>query len=359
MASTIFTYDHNPPKVSSPWPMLKSGETYSVELNISELHYGRPAARMEDYGITKLQPEPQEGPVEYKLHLLLRSRNKMIEPKHNRSPPRAIESPLPARNSTRGQIMTDSPDPVNAAQSSQPRQERVLHLTTQLLWRLQQSSPLHAAAQVPSSTSVPATSLRNSAMPSWPGTIAPGLEQSQGALYEIGVSDNGTLEGLVETEMRESLLTLQSMAASLGCCVVIRRLVTVNDTKVQSELSDAEGSEDEIDSEQAPWLWVVEAFIAPGAVSAPIERLPSTLEVAQKSGQLLSEHHAISLDTSLRMVALEQLRVSLIGISTSGKSSLLGTLSTSTLDNGRGKSRLRYESHLFQLNFAYILRPSS
>ena len=38
--------------------------------------------------------------------------------------------------------------------------------------------------------------------------------------------------------------------------------------------------------------------------------------------------------------SLPQLRISLTGATMSGKSSLLGTLSTGTLDNGRGKSRL-------------------
>ena len=45
----------------------------------------------------------------------------------------------------------------------------------------------------------------------------------------------------------------------------------------------------------------------------------------------------------------EQIRVSLTGSTTSGKSSLLGTLSTSTLDNGRGKSRLSLLKHRHEI----------
>lgn len=56
-----------------------------------------------------------------------------------------------------------------------------------------------------------------------PGTLWQGLEESRGALYEIGVSDDGTLVGLPDDEMEESLLTLRVMAASLGCVVQVTR----------------------------------------------------------------------------------------------------------------------------------------
>ena len=45
----------------------------------------------------------------------------------------------------------------------------------------------------------------------------------------------------------------------------------------------------------------------------------------------------------------EQIRVSLTGATGSGKSSLLGSLSTSTLDNGRGKSRLSLLKHRHEI----------
>lgn len=47
--------------------------------------------------------------------------------------------------------------------------------------------------------------------------------------------------------------------------------------------------------------------------------------------------------------SLPQLRVSLTGTTMSGKSSLLGTLSTGTLDNGRGKSRLSLLKHRHEI----------
>lgn len=50
-----------------------------------------------------------------------------------------------------------------------------------------------------------------------------------------------------------------------------------------------------------------------------------------------------------RHASLPQLRVSLAGATMSGKSSLLGTLSTGTLDNGRGKSRLSLLKHRHEI----------
>lgn len=47
--------------------------------------------------------------------------------------------------------------------------------------------------------------------------------------------------------------------------------------------------------------------------------------------------------------SLPQLRISLTGATMSGKSSLLGTLSTGTLDNGRGKSRLSLLKHRHEI----------
>lgn len=45
-----------------------------------------------------------------------------------------------------------------------------------------------------------------------PQPLYPGLEESKGALYEIGVADDGELVGLAEDEMEESLNNLRAMA---------------------------------------------------------------------------------------------------------------------------------------------------
>ena len=132
------------------------------------------------------------------------------------------------RQRTFSQTIANEPGPV-LAPSNQSRQNRLEQLTTQLLWRLQQSSPYHASStsdlvlpKLPEATE----SLRT---PQRPGKLLAGLEESRGALYEIGVSDDGTFVGLTKDEMDESLTNLRAMAASLGCNVEVVRMVLVGD----------------------------------------------------------------------------------------------------------------------------------
>src|SRR6187402_10586 len=163
------------------------------------------------------------------------------------------------------------------APSNQARQNRLESLTTQLLWRLQQSSPYHASStsdlvlpQLPEAKESLET-------PSRPGKLIPGLEESRGALYEIGVSDNGTFIGLTSDEMDESLTNLRAMAASLGCNVEVIRMVIVGDcewhesstTKVtisaKKHLSPHQNLETDKHStlRHQAQLWVVEALVTP------------------------------------------------------------------------------------------------
>ena len=91
--ASIFTYDPDPPRVSSPWlkcevasrkgtPISKSELKGRVSSGLSEPGFSFSASTgttplpglLSDYNITKLEPEPQTGPAEYKLHLLLRPR---------------------------------------------------------------------------------------------------------------------------------------------------------------------------------------------------------------------------------------------------------------------------------------------
>ncbi len=336
MASTIFTYDHDPPKVASPWPSSAVGPVPIEETIIEQLRFDESAQKLGDYGVENLEPEPQEGPVEYKLHLLLRPRSKIIDPR-SRSPKTSTE-PSQQTSLSVQQRPRHISSPIVAAQSSEPRQERLLHLTTQLLWRLQQSSPLHLTAQSFSDRSVSGAKSSRSEDEQKTVSLAPSLNHSQGALYEIGVSDDGALEGLNESEMRESLLTLQSMAISLGCGVVVRRLIRVNQTVKSVGVEEAQRTDSVV---HQPMLWVAEAFVRPGLASPTDAKFVSADSIASSEfvrpmgdvGTELEDRFAESFEA-------EQLRISLTGSSTSGKSSLLGTLSTSTLDNGRGRSRL-------------------
>jgi GTPase len=174
--------------------------------------------------------------------------------------------------------------------------------------------------------------------------VLPGLEASRGALYEIGVADDGTLAGLTKDEMDESLTTLRIMAASLGCNVEVLRMLVVG----ECEWVDSSGAEDSGGSESEgvlhhAKLWVAEALVTPDLrprddAQSPAARSPGAARQAEalpdpKQGPLTGD----------------QLRVTLTGPTTSGKSTLLGTLSSGTLDNGRGKGRLGLLKHLHEV----------
>ncbi|CEO60614.1 hypothetical protein PMG11_05231 [Penicillium brasilianum] len=354
--ASIFTYDPDPPRVSSPWST--SGSSTPAQANQanqpsksglairtrSSSTLDRAPDFLSDYGITKLEPEPQEGPTEYKLHLLLRPRrpylsmstgNVVAGSYHSRvSLTPASYSASPAHDAT--------PRPMQA-KSAQSRQQRLQGLTTQLLWRLQQSSPFHSSTTANLVVPVLPEASPQLGVPSKPARLLPGLEESQGALYEIGVADDGTFVGLTEDELDESLTTLQTMAASLGCKVEIQRRVIVG---------KCEWAEDSLVVPPDPTkcrresLWVAEALVSPDLDFYNLSSARKKNTTAVGSVADAEDESAAEEDSS----NTEQIRISLTGPSASGKSSLLGTLTSSSLDNGRGSSRLSLLKHRHEIS---------
>ncbi|KAI4169731.1 MAG: hypothetical protein LQ343_005472 [Gyalolechia ehrenbergii] len=300
-----------------------------------------------DFGIKSLEPEPQEGSTEYKLHLLLRPRRSFAALSTVQRVPGSHLSK--SRLSDPGSASPSSSSlpkiPATPASSNQSKQSRLQGLTTQLLWRLQQSSPHHPASKselvVPA---LPDVSERID-VPSMPGTLLPGLGDSQGALYEIGVADDGTLVGLTNDELHESLAVLRAMASSLGCNVHIKHRIIVGDCQW---LEDAEKPGKSTQTLHTEKLWVAEALVIPHLPSGR-PRDPAAQDFSGVGNSVLIKFPPTSGKTQLDKPQKHQLRVSLTGSTTSGKSSLLGTLSTSTLDNGRGKSRLSLLKHRHEI----------
>lgn len=230
--------------------------------------------------------------------------------------------------------------------SGQSRQNRLLNLTTQLLWRLQQSSPFHSASR--SSLVVPVLPCDriNEAVIDGPDGLLPGLEESQGALYEIGVSDDGAFVGLTEDELEESLMTLRAMACSLGCKVQVLRRVIVGDCRWIEASQTSDGSAGML---RYGDLLVAEALVTP---NFDVAKQPNVPRSSQSDGVRISNIPSATSDHEVVQKIesqTEQLRISLAGSTTSGKSSLLGTLSSSVLDNGRGKSRLLLLKHRHEI----------
>ena len=358
--ASIFTFDPDPPKISSPWsntPVSTPRILPVDSANSQEVIFGGlrapPPIPLAEYGIARLDAEPQEGPTEYKLHLLLRAGRSLaasttgmhVSGSHHASTANPPFKPRPgnfaAGSSAPSDLKQCSPASLPSLQS---RQNRLQHLTTQLLWRLQQSSPYHSSSaadlvlpQLPEAT-------LELGVPPRPGRLIPGLEDSRGALYEIGVSDDGTFVGIVKSEMDESIINLQAMAASLGCRVEVMRAVVVASAQLSREpIGGVQATAKELRIED---LWVVEALVLPdtGVPAAG----PAPLSPLTHSG-IVSAHPKDGPASADEDSHTEQLRVSLTGSTTSGKSSLLGTLSTSTLDNGRGKSRLSLLKHRHEI----------
>lgn len=222
--ASIFTFDPDPPRVSSPWARVTpplDGPMQSTPPANSKIAGPIPIQRKRDVvtypsvisdysSITRLEAEPQEGPTEYKLHLLLRRRRSFTgsSTAHHMSGS-LRRSDIHARGSNTSHTpLSATPPPVSASQS---RQHRLEQLTTQMLWRLQQSCPHHSSSSM-AGVQLQFPDEANLAAPVIPRRLYPGLEESRGALYEIGVADDGELVGLAEDEMEESLNNLRAMA---------------------------------------------------------------------------------------------------------------------------------------------------
>ena len=345
--ASIFTFETERPRVLSPWPQGPPTEANDVSEQGKYTLAGLPKPREENVvnvGIGKLEPEPQEGPTEYKLHLLLRPRRNLVSTStvqsvsgSHLSASRALSAPSISNG-------TQTKATPSLASSSQSRQNRLQNLTTQLLWRLQQSSHYHSSSN--SSLVLPVLPEANVELfaSNGPGPLLPGLEESSGALYEIGVSDDGTFVGLAEDELEESLIVLRAMASSLGCRVQIVRMIIVGDCQWSEIAGPKTKPVTRLHKER---LLVAEVLVIP-ATGRSNTSSPATVSGSRDILQGRSPHDETGKDTNNGSRS-EQLRVSLTGSTTSGKSSLLGTLTTSTLDNGRGKSRLSLLKHRHEI----------
>ena len=210
-------------------------------------------------------------------------------------------------------------------------------MTTQLLWRLQQSSANHCSSKADLVLPLLPEADVERSKSQGPKLLVAGLDESLGSLYEIGVSDDGTFVGLTPDELVESLQILRAMAHSLGCVLQVTRLVEVGHCQWSED--ETLGGKSQLRS-YSEKLWVAEVLILPHHGSSADSRKPS-VESRPIERQSRGVIHASAGPTD----GTEYVRISLTGSTTSGKSSLLGTLSTSTLDNGRGKSRLSLLKH--------------
>lgn len=119
------------------------------------------------------------------------------------------------------------------------------------------------------------------------------LREGQGeAIYEIGVSDAGHLQGLSDKDMNASLTTLKHMAHHLGASTSVLRRKTVDMRRSVAEVL--------------------------------VRKIPD-------------DQHNI------------EVRVAVLGGADAGKSTLLGVLTQDELDNGHGRARLNMFRHMHEI----------
>lgn len=351
--ASVFTYDPDPPRVSSPWstpgtstPQVNANASRALAVRSrSSASLDRPDPdSLSDYGITKLEPEPQEGPTEYKLHLLLRPRRLFTAMSTGRFAASYQSRPSLSTSGLAPSSLENGSKSPQSRSSTQSRQQRLQQLTTQLLWRLQQSSPFHSSTAANLILPVLPEATAQLGVPPKPTRLLPGLEESQGALYEIGVADDGTFVGLCLDELEESLTNLHAMASSLGCRVEVLRRVVVGKCEWTEDPYDGNTKNAKVHYES---LWVAEALVSPDlefyrdvSSNGVLSKENSNLPIDAKEKSALEDNHSNT----------EQIRISITGPSTAGKSSLLGTLTSSSLDNGRGKSRLSLLKHRHEIS---------
>ncbi|KAJ3244075.1 GTP binding protein [Chytriomyces hyalinus] len=199
-----------------------------------------------------------------------------------------------------------------------PPPERLQHLVTQLKWRL--------------------------------------AEGHGEAMYEIGVSDHGELVGLSRRDMQESLSTLKKMGEILKADVSIirerviqvtrkdnikheRMLATYSSSRslLTSENGD-DGDASESDEDGFGFSLELDDVPEKTGLRIPVDEMEERFvaEVLVRKG-LSDDQHFL------------EVRVAIVGGADAGKSTLLGVLADSELDNGYGKSRLNLLRHRHEI----------
>ncbi|KAJ3356399.1 hypothetical protein HDU83_001190 [Entophlyctis luteolus] len=177
------------------------------------------------------------------------------------------------------------------------------------------------------------------------------------AIYEIGVSDNGELVGLSKGDMAASIQTLRRMGEALNADVSLIRertvFVTPKENKLKefmlanhnstNSLENASGEfEDDTDDDLSDGFGFPLDLDELSPLESPVQpsnaRLEERLvaEVLVRKG-LQDDRHFL------------EIRVAIVGGADAGKSTLLGVLADSELDNGRGKSRLNLLRHRHEI----------
>lgn len=180
------------------------------------------------------------------------------------------------------------------------------------------------------------------------------LDQGNGICkYQIGVEDDGSHSLLEYESISESVLNLESIAACLNSIVleknIIQGEVAVDGTIIKG--NEAQEDEKEEKCHEHEDGFSKEAGI-PTRCELVIQRVETHLidyspsSTATHSSTAKSPKEKTTIETTL---SSGNIRVAVVGNVDAGKSTLIGTLTTSCLDDGRGKSRTSIMKHRHEI----------
>jgi len=194
------------------------------------------------------------------------------------------------------------------------------------------------------------------------------MDQGHGnCMYHVGVEDDGCHSLLGYTSVAASVETLEYLARSLNAIVTRRVMMQQEIVQDADDVRLAEPNQ-VVQIEQAPVLpgpsGNVEFEEKPGLIKDDttitrcqlyIHRIETHLldpspksleELTQYGDEPLRRPRSTSIGETL---GTRNIRVAVVGNVDAGKSTLIGTLTTSSLDDGRGKSRTSIMKHRHEI----------
>jgi len=196
------------------------------------------------------------------------------------------------------------------------------------------------------------------------------LDQGNGVCkYMIGIEDNGTHSLLDYKSVIESIQNLASIAANLNCivldCTMIQGEISSDGKRIDPIILEKQDEKEEKcdHNEEKPTEWDlptscevviqrVETHLID--VNDPFVYLPSKNSLKGEDSQQSSHSKPTTTENTRRhtiedTLSTRNIRVAVVGNVDAGKSTLIGTLTTSCLDDGRGKSRTAIMIHRHEI----------
>lgn len=187
------------------------------------------------------------------------------------------------------------------------------------------------------------------------------IREGQGeAIVVIGVQDDGNLVGLTPDEVKSSMETLECMAEKIGATVTIVRERSVEDKKEhlcpkarnleRQRLCKENSSNNNNKNNQTR---------SSGISESSSSNSNNTRTVTHSRHNSITNHKSTNPTNNRKVLEVlvrkkthdipNELRAAVLGPTDSGKSSLLGVLSHSEYDNGRGSARLNLFRHRHEI----------